>query len=47
MPVNSAASCSSSNERMVSAGTRCHHQIADGAQGEGLHVARVLQRALA
>jgi Fe-S oxidoreductase len=32
---------------VVADGTSCRHQIADGAQREALHVARVLERALA
>jgi Fe-S oxidoreductase len=32
---------------IVADGTSCRHQIADGAQREALHVARVLERALA
>jgi Fe-S oxidoreductase len=32
---------------IVAAGTSCRHQIHDGAGREALHVARVLQRALA
>jgi Fe-S oxidoreductase len=31
---------------VVANGTSCRHQIRDGAQREGLHIARVLQRAL-
>ena len=35
------------NETLVIAnGTSCRHQIADGAQREALHIARVLQQAL-
>jgi Fe-S oxidoreductase len=32
---------------IVADGTSCRHQIADGAGREALHVARVLERALA
>jgi hypothetical protein len=32
---------------LVADGTSCRHQIADGAQREAVHVARVLARALA
>ncbi|HEX8787836.1 MAG TPA: hypothetical protein VF793_16745, partial [Telluria sp.] len=32
---------------IVADGTSCRHQIADGAQREALHVARVLEAALA
>jgi FAD/FMN-containing dehydrogenase/Fe-S oxidoreductase len=32
---------------LVADGTSCRHQIADGAQREAIHVARVLERALA
>jgi Fe-S oxidoreductase len=32
---------------IVADGTSCRHQIADGASREALHVARVLERALA
>jgi Fe-S oxidoreductase len=32
---------------IVADGTSCRHQIHDGAQREALHVARVLERALA
>jgi hypothetical protein len=31
---------------IVADGTRCRHQIHDGAQREALHVARVLEMAL-
>jgi Fe-S oxidoreductase len=31
---------------LVADGTSCRHQIADGAQREAVHVARVLARAL-
>jgi Fe-S oxidoreductase len=32
---------------VVADGTSCRHQIRDGAQREAVHVARVLERALA
>jgi Fe-S oxidoreductase len=32
---------------IVADGTSCRHQIADGAQREAVHVARVLEAALA
>ena len=32
---------------IVAAGTSCRHQIRDGASREALHVARVLEQALA
>ena len=32
---------------IIADGTSCRHQIHDGAQREALHVARVLERALA
>jgi hypothetical protein len=32
---------------LVADGTSCRHQIKDGAAREALHVARVLERALA
>ena len=32
---------------IVADGTCCRHQIADGAQREAMHVAQVLERALA
>jgi Fe-S oxidoreductase len=32
---------------LVADGTSCRHQIADGTSREALHVARVLERALA
>jgi Fe-S oxidoreductase len=32
---------------VVADGTSCRHQIADGAGREAMHVARVLERALA
>jgi hypothetical protein len=32
---------------IVADGTSCRHQIADGAGREAVHVARVLERALA
>jgi Fe-S oxidoreductase len=35
------------DELIVADGTSCRHQIHDGAGREALHVARVLQRALA
>ena len=35
------------NTLVVADGTSCRHQIADGASREALHVARVLERALA
>lgn len=35
------------NTLVVADGTSCRHQIADGAQREALHVARVLEQALA
>ena len=35
------------NTLIVADGTSCRHQIHDGAQRDALHVARVLERALA
>jgi hypothetical protein len=32
---------------IVADGTSCRHQIADGTQRQALHLARVLERALA
>jgi Fe-S oxidoreductase len=35
------------NDLIVADGTSCRHQIKDGARREALHVARVLEMALA
>jgi len=37
----------SADELIVADGTSCRHQIADGTGREAIHVARVLERALA
>jgi Fe-S oxidoreductase len=37
----------STDTLLVADGTSCRHQIADGAQRNAIHVARVLERALA
>jgi len=41
------ARAADANTLIVADGTSCRHQIADGAQRSALHVARVLERALA
>lgn len=42
-----AVRAAASDTLLVADGTSCRHQIADGAQREAVHVARVLQQALA
>jgi Fe-S oxidoreductase len=42
-----AVRAAGSDTLLIADGTSCRHQIADGAQREALHVARVLERALA
>ena len=42
-----AVGAAAADTLIVADGTSCRHQIADGAGREALHVARVLEKALA
>jgi hypothetical protein len=42
-----AVRASTPDTLIVADGTSCRHQIADGTQRQALHLARVLERALA